>query len=85
MPELTEDQKAAVAACDETLRAVNLLTYTEMEEKMYAILAKTLESIEIGKQLHKWLDKALAEVEELKSKAQKPVRKNNLVSLSEDL
>lgn len=53
--EYTDEQKAAIAACDATLQAVNLPTYTSLEDKLYQALTACTESIEMGKRLYQEL------------------------------
>ena len=60
------DQDAAIAACDETLKAVNLPTYTQVEERMSMSYIAALDALEMGKQLCKKLDAAEREIKRLK-------------------
>lgn len=53
--EYTEAQKAAIHAVNETLKAVNLPTYTDLEEKLYQALTACAESIDLGKRLYQEL------------------------------
>ena len=52
----TPDQDAAIAACNETLRAVGLPTYTQIEEQAAMLGIACLDSIEMGKQLIKKIE-----------------------------
>ena len=53
--EYTEDQQAAIAAVNATLTAVNLPTYTSLEDKLYQALTACTESIQMGKRLYQEL------------------------------
>jgi hypothetical protein len=44
-------QKATVFACDELLKDRGLMTYTQMEEALFAALTAANEAIQIGKSL----------------------------------
>ena len=56
-PVLTPEQQAAVSACDDTLKAAGLTTYTHLEESLAMALTMCWESTEMGKQLLKKIDK----------------------------
>lgn len=51
----TEEQKAAIAAVNNTLTAVGLPTYTNIEDRLYQTLTACMESIEMGKKLYQEL------------------------------
>jgi len=53
----TDEQTAAINAVNATLTAVNLPTYTSLEDKLYQALTACTESIDLGKRLYQELVK----------------------------
>lgn len=66
MNELTENQKAAVAACDATLKANGLVTYSEMEEQLAMALTACMNAVDLGKEVTKRLGVAEQEIKRMK-------------------
>jgi hypothetical protein len=55
--QLTPDQQAVVASCDDVLKANGLTTYTKLEESLAMALTMCWEAMETGKMLVAKLEK----------------------------
>ena len=71
--ELTEDQKAVIAACNASLKAAGLKTLTELEDAMGMMGVAALESVRTGQDILKRLNQAHEKLAKLnKPEARRP-------------
>ena len=50
---MNDEQKAAVAACDDILKSVGVPTYSKLEDELAKAYLVTLDAVDLGKRLVK--------------------------------